>query len=111
MDVIGAPVLTTDFVVAGSSSQNLYGMAESRASRARMIATPDRAPFLPPPPLPTPRRRAVYRPDMSPEELFETISQVLLSAQDRDAKAGWGAVVHVITAEGVLTRDLKARMD
>lgn len=48
---------------------------------------------------------------MSPDELFETISQVLLSAQDRDAKAGWGAVVHVITMDGVTTRDLKARMD
>jgi len=29
MDVIGAPVLTKDFVVAGSSSENIYGMAES----------------------------------------------------------------------------------
>ena len=82
MDLIGAGVLTTDFVVAGSSSENLYGMAES-----------------------------LFRPDLSPEDLFETISQVLLSAQDRDAMAGWGAVVHVITVDGVTTRDLKARMD
>ena len=44
-------------------------------------------------------------------KLFETISQVLLSAVDRDAKAGWGAVVHVITPEGVTTRELKARQD
>ena len=42
--------------VAGSSSENLYGMAES-----------------------------LYRPDMEPEDLFETVSQVLLAAVDRDA--------------------------
>jgi 20S proteasome subunit beta 3 len=82
MDLIGAAVLTKDFVVAGSSSENLYGMAES-----------------------------LYRPDLGPEDLFETISQTLLSGVDRDAMAGWGAVVHIITTEGVITRDLKARMD
>lgn len=31
-----------------------------------------------------------------PEDLFETISQTLLSAVDRDAFSGWGAVVHVM---------------
>ncbi len=82
MDLIGAAVFTNDFCVAGSSSENLYGMAES-----------------------------LYRPDMAPEDLFETISQVLLSAQDRDALAGWGAIVHLITPEGVSTRELKARLD
>jgi 20S proteasome subunit beta 3 len=82
MDLLGAPVLTNDFAVAGSSSENLYGMAES-----------------------------LYRPDMEPEDLFETVSQVLLAAVDRDAMAGWGALVHVITTEGVIVRELKARMD
>jgi hypothetical protein len=31
-----------------------------------------------------------------PEDLFETISQVLLNAVDRDALSGWGAVVHIM---------------
>lgn len=31
-----------------------------------------------------------------PEELFETVSQALLSGQDRDCLAGWGAVVYVV---------------
>ncbi len=82
MDLIGAPVLTDDFVVAGTSSQNLYGMAE-----------------------------ALYRKDLNPDELFETISQALLASIDRDALAGWGAIVHVITPEGVTIRELKARQD
>ena len=30
------------------------------------------------------------------EELFETVSQALLSGQDRDCLAGWGAVVYVM---------------
>ena len=78
----GCEVFTTDFAVAGTCSENMYGMCES-----------------------------LYRPDLEPEDLFEVVSQALLSAVDRDAMSGWGAVVHVITPEGVTTRKLKARMD
>jgi 20S proteasome subunit beta 3 len=31
-----------------------------------------------------------------PDELFETLSQALLAAVDRDALSGWGAVVHIM---------------
>jgi len=31
-----------------------------------------------------------------PDELFETISQALMNAVDRDAVSGWGAVVHIM---------------
>lgn len=68
MDLIGAPVYTSDFVVSGTCTPNLNGLCES-----------------------------MWRPDMGPEELFETISQCLLASVDRDALSGWGAVVHVIT--------------
>ncbi len=81
-DLIGAGVTTDDFVVAGTCSENLYGMCES-----------------------------LYEKDMGPDRLFETVSQVLLSAFDRDAASGWGAVVHLITPEGVTTRQLKSRID
>jgi 20S proteasome subunit beta 3 len=43
--------------------------------------------------------------------LFETISQALLNAVDRDAISGWGGIVHIITADKVITRTLKGRMD
>ncbi|RYG52572.1 hypothetical protein EON67_00875 [archaeon] len=82
MDCIGAQVFTSDFVVAGTCSENLYGMCES-----------------------------LYRPDMEPEDLMEVISQSLLSGFDRDALSGWGAVVHVITPEGITTKELKTRVD
>ena len=32
----------------------------------------------------------------TPDDLFETTSQALLNAVDRDALSGWGAIVHVM---------------
>jgi len=82
MDLLGAPLLAEDFVLAGTCNPNLYGMCES-----------------------------LYRPNLEPEQLFETISQALLSAVDRDAMSGWGAIVHVISKDQVVTRKLKGRQD
>ncbi|KAJ1964235.1 proteasome core particle subunit beta 3 [Dipsacomyces acuminosporus] len=82
MDLIGCPNYAEDFIVSGTASDNLFGMCES-----------------------------LWEPDLGPDELFETVSQALLNAVDRDAMSGWGAVVHVITPDGVITRDLKGRMD
>ena len=39
------------------------------------------------------------------------LSQCLLNAVDRYALSGWGAVVHIITPEGVVTRKLRCRQD
>ena len=82
MDLIGCINLAEDFVVSGTCSPNLYGICET-----------------------------LYEPDLEPEDLFETISQALLSAVDRDALSGWGAVVHIITPERTIVRELRARMD
>ncbi|EGD72023.1 proteasome subunit beta type-3 [Salpingoeca rosetta] len=81
-DLIGCPMETSDFVVGGTSSEQLYGMCES-----------------------------LYKPDMAPDDLFETISQALMNAVDRDCLAGWGAIVHIIEKDKITTRELKARMD
>ncbi|KAG1174717.1 hypothetical protein G6F70_004620 [Rhizopus microsporus] len=82
MDLIGCINFAKDFVVAGTAGPNLYGMCES-----------------------------LWEPDLEPEDLFETISQALLNAQDRDALSGWGAVVYVITPNEVICRSLKGRQD
>mmetsp|Transcript_7826 Transcript_7826/g.13633 ORF Transcript_7826/g.13633 Transcript_7826/m.13633 type:complete len:204 (-) Transcript_7826:35-646(-) len=82
MDLIGAPLFAKDFVVGGTCTENLFGMCES-----------------------------TWRPDMEKDDLFETISQCLLASVDRDAMSGWGAVVHIITKDGVETKHLKARQD
>jgi 20S proteasome subunit beta 3 len=82
MDLIGAPVQEDDFVVSGTCTGNLFGMCES-----------------------------LFRPNMDADELFETLAQALLASVDRDAYSGWGGVVHIITKDGVTTKQLKCRQD
>ncbi|KAJ3276358.1 proteasome core particle subunit beta 3 [Terramyces sp. JEL0728] len=81
-DLIGCINFAKDFVVAGTASSMMYGMCES-----------------------------LWEPDLEPESLFETISQAMLNAVDRDASSGWGISVHVITPEKIISRTLRARMD
>lgn len=47
----------------------------------------------------------MYRPDLEPDDLFETVGQCLLSSVDRDCMSGWGAVVHIITKDKVREND------
>lgn len=81
-DLIGCIDFAKDFIVAGTATDQLYGMCES-----------------------------LWEPDLEPEDLFETISQAMLNAQDRDALSGWGAIVYVITKDKVVKRLLKTRQD
>ncbi|ODV87312.1 hypothetical protein CANARDRAFT_26724 [[Candida] arabinofermentans NRRL YB-2248] len=81
-DFIGCIDYAKDFVVSGTAADQLYGMCEG-----------------------------LYEPNLEPEDLFETISQALLNAADRDALSGWGAVVYVITKDKVTKRYLKSRQD
>lgn len=67
MDLIGCRNEPEDFVVGGTCSAQLYGMCET-----------------------------LWEPDLSPTEIFETISQALINAMDRDAISGWGAIVTVM---------------
>ncbi|EEB17210.1 proteasome subunit beta type, putative [Pediculus humanus corporis] len=67
MDLIGCPNMPEDFVVAGTCSEQLYGMCET-----------------------------LWEPNLEPDELFEVVSQALVNACDRDAISGWGAIVHVM---------------
>lgn len=67
MDLIGCPNEPEDFVVGGTASAQLYGMCE-----------------------------ALWEPNLEPEDLFETISQALINAFDRDAYSGWGATVFIM---------------
>jgi len=82
MDLIGATLDTNDYAVTGTTPGNLNGMCES-----------------------------LYKPDMNPDELFETLAQALLCSVDRDAISGWGGVVYIITDKGVTVKELKGRMD
>ncbi|KAF5517141.1 Proteasome subunit beta type-3 [Colletotrichum siamense] len=81
-DSIGCIDFAKDFIVSGTASEQLFGMCES-----------------------------LWEPDLGPEELFETISQSLLNAVDRDALSGWGAHVYIIEKDKVTKRLLKGRQD
>ncbi|RKF71291.1 Proteasome subunit beta type-3 [Golovinomyces cichoracearum] len=81
-DSIGCPDFAKDFIVSGTASDQLFGTCES-----------------------------LWEPDLAPDDLFETISQALLNAVDRDALAGWGAHVYIIEKDKVTKRLLKGRQD
>ena len=52
-----------------------------------------------------------YKPDMGPDELFEVVSNCLLSALDRDSLSGWGAYVYILTPDELIVKALKTRQD
>jgi len=81
-DLIGAGTSDDRFACAGTCVESMLGMAE-----------------------------AVWKPNMDPDQLFETISQAFMAALDRDCLSGWGVTVHVLTKKELITRKLKARMD
>lgn len=81
-DLIGCINEPEDFVVVGTCEEQLYGMCET-----------------------------LWRKDLEPDDLFETISQAMLNAFDRDAISGWGATVYVLEKDKVTVRKLKTRMD
>lgn len=89
MDLIGCPMETKDFVVGGTCTEQLYGMCES-------LWRPDLVMAI----LCTYTLTFAFVCDQcliqEPEDLFETVSQALLNAVDRDALSGWGAIVHIM---------------
>lgn len=81
-DSIGCIDFAKDFIVSGTASDQLFGTCEG-----------------------------LWEPDLGPDDLFETISQALLNAVDRDALSGWGAHVYIIEKGKVTKRLLKGRQD
>jgi 20S proteasome subunit beta 3 len=82
MDVIGATSFSSNFAVGGTCSETLYGICET-----------------------------FWKPDMSPEILFEVISRCFILGLNRDCLSGWGAIVHIVSKKGVISKILKTRMD
>lgn len=81
-DLLGAGLVTDDFVVSGTCVENMGGMCES-----------------------------LFKKDMDADQLFEVLAQCLLAAVDRDAMSGWGGVVTIITPTAIITKTLKGRQD
>eukprot|EP00270_Netrium_digitus_P017276 TRINITY_DN6311_c0_g1_i4.p1 TRINITY_DN6311_c0_g1~~TRINITY_DN6311_c0_g1_i4.p1 ORF type:complete len:205 (-),score=39.03 TRINITY_DN6311_c0_g1_i4:375-989(-) len=81
-DLIGAREEAKDFVVAGTAVESLLGACES-----------------------------FWKEGLEPEELFEVAAQALLCSVNRDSLSGWGGIVHIVTENEIITREIKGRMD
>lgn len=92
MDTIGAGLYKPKFAVSATCAESLLGTCEALYEQNRMVI-------------------CSYKDDMEPDELFEVISQCLLSSVDRDAYSGWGGEVYIVTPETITVRKLKTRMD
>jgi len=82
IDSLGSIETSNNFTCIGSLSNALLGIAES-----------------------------VWKPDLEPDELLQVVARCLLSGVDRDAVAGWGVMVTLVTIDKVITRTFRGRMD
>lgn len=82
MDCIGAKSVSKAFVCAGAASTSIFGTAE-----------------------------ALWKPDLSRDELVQVCGNAFLSALERDCLSGYGAVLYLITPDGITEFDLVSRND
>lgn len=82
LDSIGAGEVNEPFGVGGTADNYALGLCES-----------------------------LWEPNLSPSDLCDTISQVLLQAIQHDCLSGAGATVWVIEKEKVTVNTIKTRMD
>lgn len=99
-DSIGCIDFAKDFIVGGTASDQLFGTCEG-LWEPDLVRPHDMFWVIG-------RRLTNYQ---EPDELFETVSQALLNAVDRDALSGWGAHVYIIEKDKVTKRLLKGRQD
>jgi len=54
---------------------------------------------------------ALWKPDLEPDELAEVCGKAFQSALERDCLSGYGALVYLVTSDGVVEIDLASRND
>lgn len=82
LDMIGAKSQSEAFVCAGAASNSIFGTAES-----------------------------LWKPGMNRDELVDACANAFLSALERDCLSGYGAIIYLITKDGVTEIDLASRND
>ena len=80
-DSIGTYSGNENFVFQGSSGVNMASLCES-----------------------------MYKDDMSPQELFDALSNIIMGGIDTDILAGWGVIVYIMTEKGIEAKYLKTKM-
>lgn len=81
-DCIGAGEHSNSFVASGTGNEQAIGLCEQ-----------------------------YWQPGLKPDQLFETLSQCMMGALERDASSGWGVVLHIVEKDKITTTELKTRMD
>ncbi|KAI2505159.1 Proteasome subunit [Fragilaria crotonensis] len=82
-DVIGAQSQSKAFVCAGVATMSMYGIAE-----------------------------ALWRPNLDAEELVQVCGKAFLSALERDCLSGYGAILYLMTKDGMIQEiELACRND
>jgi 20S proteasome subunit beta 3 len=82
MDMIGAKSESDTFACAGTASKSLYGTAE-----------------------------ALWKPNLSSEQLVHVCINAFLSALERDCLSGYGATIYLLTPNGITEYDIIGRSD
>jgi 20S proteasome subunit beta 3 len=82
MDMIGAKSESGAFCCAGTASKSLYGTAE-----------------------------ALWEPDLAPDQLVAVGIKAFFSALERDCLSGYGAMIYLLTPEGITEYDVTGRSD
>lgn len=80
-DSIGTYSGNEDFVFAGSNGTNMASLCES-----------------------------LYKDDMNKQELYDALSNIITGGIDTDILAGWGAIVYILSEEGIEAKYLKTKM-
>jgi 20S proteasome subunit beta 3 len=81
-DLLGAQSRSEAFICSGVATKSMYGTAE-----------------------------ALWRPGLNEEELVKVCGQAFLSALERDCLSGYGAIIYLITKDGITEYDLACRND
>mmetsp|Transcript_42505 Transcript_42505/g.66582 ORF Transcript_42505/g.66582 Transcript_42505/m.66582 type:complete len:202 (-) Transcript_42505:717-1322(-) len=82
LDCLGAIAYSTNFSVAGSSSESLYGVCE-----------------------------VLWKPYLDKKRLLKTLTSCFLHSIERDCISGWRGLVHLFDDNGISTKIIKTRMD
>nr|UXY87243.1 structural maintenance of chromosomes 2 [Cryptomonas sp.] len=82
MDILGATAFLPNFAIGGTCSESLCGICET-----------------------------LWKPDLDPNELFEVISHCLILGSNTDCLSGWGGIVKIIIPDGIITKNIKTKID
>jgi 20S proteasome subunit beta 3 len=80
-DAIGTQSSSENFAVGGTAGENMLGLMEAH-----------------------------YKPNMSAQQIEDTLTEIITCGIDRDILSGYGAVVYVLTVDEMKVLHLKTKM-